>query len=328
MDLLEGELDAQRARQTQMQQELGAQRDTIEFLRQLVLNQQQAFAQQAQAQQNPQPQQPAGPTNGQVVGELQRLVGSMVVTQVLTNIKPFGGDPKDYRRWIKDVERHIQAVGGGDDNRIAVAVQSSKGVVADFLFRYRTDHPGATWQNLKDELATRFSDVIDAAHALAQLRRMKQAANESVTVFAERLLDRAADAFVGEQLDQPLIARQLIDAYTDGLLDNQSAKKILRENPQTFAGAVDLAVAETRFAKKCEARKRGPESTTDRHEPMEIGSVEQKKKDVTCYNCKKVGHIAKNCRAPKQEVGPCFRCKKMGHLKKDCRVNLNQGNGQ
>ena len=178
----------------------------------------------------------------------------MVTTQILTSIATFKGDSKDHKRWIKDVERHVQAINGNDANRIAVAVQTSTGVVADFLFGYRNDQPNATWAQIRDELATRFSDVVDAGHAQQQLRKLKRGLNESVTVFAEKILEKAVDAFPQHQLNEPLIVQQLIDVYIDGLRDKLTSRKIMRENPQTFAGAIEIAVNEARLNAKIDSR--------------------------------------------------------------------------
>ena len=199
MDLLEGEMDAQRARQNDLQGEIDA-------LRQLVTDQQNALAQaqqaiQAQAQQAQQMQQAAQaqvqqvaqaaplPPDGAVVGQLQRLVGSMVNAQGLSNIKQFKGEPAKFKAWIKDVERHVQAVGGGDEERIVIASQSAGGVVADFLFRFQNDHDVAagplTWDVVRTELSARFGDVVDAGHAMSKLRSMSHKVSESVTVFGE-----------------------------------------------------------------------------------------------------------------------------------------------
>ena len=216
---------------------------------QLIADQQNQLAQQqAQIIAQPQPQ---------VANQLERFVESMVTTQILTNISTYKGDGKDYRRWVNDVERHVQAIGEGDQNKITVAVQTSTGVVADFLFRYRNDHPGATWAALKDELAARFSDGHDAGLAQQQMRKLKRGQGESATAYPERILEKTTEAFPGHGLEEDLIVSQLIDVFIDELRDPFACTRILRENPATFAAAVDIAVGEARLNAKIFGRNVG-----------------------------------------------------------------------
>ena len=343
MDLLEAQIDAQRQRQEELVRELTDQRENVDFLRNLVLQQQaaqQVVLQQQAAQQVVPPQQPVAAGDPAMVGELKKLVGSMVTTQLLSNITVFKGAPKDYKRWIRDVERHVQATNGDDSAHIAIATQSAGGVVGDFIFRYRNDHAGATWRQIKDELAARFSDIVDADHAFSQLRNLKQKSGESVAIYAEKILELASDAFPNEDLANALVARQLIDVYVNGLEERYVARKILRDNPVTFAGAVDIAVNETRLTKKWTIRKL---VAPDRSEPMEVDMVGSgpgnggrvghenynRKRAETghvntndqCYSCGKRGHYARDCRSRPRVVGPCYTCNQMGHLRRDCYRN-------
>ena len=45
------------------------------------------------------------------------------------------------------------------------------------------------------------------------------------------------------------------------------------------------------------------------------------RKDITCINCKRKGHMASECRQQKVEVKDrkCFICNKTGHIAKDCK---------
>ena len=141
---------------------------------------------------------------------------------------------KDYSRWVKDVERHVQAIVGGDANKITGAVQTSTGVVADFLYQYRNDHPGATWAAIQDELAARFGDRQDGGLAQQQLCKLKRAQGERATVYAEKLLEKATEAFPDHQIDEDLIVSQLIDIFINGLRHPLACKQNLEGEPCNF----------------------------------------------------------------------------------------------
>nr|AID57762.1 gag protein [Human immunodeficiency virus 1] len=49
---------------------------------------------------------------------------------------------------------------------------------------------------------------------------------------------------------------------------------------------------------------------------MQKGNFKGQGKTVKCFNCGKVGHIARNCRAPRKKG--CWKCGREGHQMKDC----------
>ena len=129
-----------------------------------------------------------------------------------------------------------------DDQKRLIALQSSSGLVADFLQRYLNSHPGCKWDMLKQELSARFALVSDSIHALTLLGRIRQGRNENVQIFAERLLNLAQQAF--QDQGGPVMEQQLIGFFIDGLVSNAIKMKILRESPNTFQEAIKIATAE------------------------------------------------------------------------------------
>ncbi|MCG7884346.1 MAG: hypothetical protein JAY96_22495 [Candidatus Thiodiazotropha endolucinida] len=262
------------------------------------------------------------------ISGVHTTIGAQGVAKIITS---YEGDPKLCKEWVKSIEKYAILTQLGEDQKKLVAYQASKGAVSDFIKRYLQEHPGSSWQQLQEEIILRFSEVTDPQHALMLLRKVRQKDGESVQVYAERLMSLAEDAFGGQgMLNQP-IQDQLVGFFTDGLLMDFMKMKVMRDNPRTFQAAVDTALTEQNLRKRFNLRSGKNETVRGGsygHEPMEIGHLRPAK---LCYNCKRTGHIAKDCRAkPKVNVvtgnrpfkNPniiCWGCNKRGHILRDCR---------
>ena len=77
-----------------------------------------------------------------------------------------------------------------------MAYQTLSGAVSGFIQRYIQANPDNTWQQLKEQLSVRFSDVTDRQMALSLLRSVRQKAGETIQVFAERILSLAEMAYL------------------------------------------------------------------------------------------------------------------------------------
>lgn len=266
--------------------------------------------------------------NNAVVDALGCLMVHLNNQGALNNIKTFDGNVKEFKDWIKAVEKYGQ-LNNANENRLKfIAYQTSSGPVSTFINRYCIDHQDCTWQNFKQELHSKFGDIVDASHALRMLRKLKQKPGETIQTFVENILDLANDAFPNVDLNQVPYSNQLIDIFTDGLISNTLARLVIRNSPENLDAAVTLVINENNMLKRLKSYHR-------QDEPMEIDSVENK-----CFLCHKVGHLAFQCRfqkgSQKHFQGKCFNCGKIGHKAKFCRqgnfriqkpkLNANQNN--
>ena len=194
-------------------------------------------------------------------GQLRQLsmISHLLGTQnAQTSLNRYGGDPKKFQQWVRSLEKHALLAGVSDGEGMkALALQSSEGPVSDFLVRYLKNETTCSWEGVLTQLKARFADIVDSQHGLQVLRATKQKSGEAVQIYAEHLLCVAEQAWPDQSLNQPLIQRQLIDIFIDGLRDTTIARKVLREDPNSLNQAVQISVTEQILAKKFELRNRG-----------------------------------------------------------------------
>ena len=184
---------------------------------------------QGQPGQMQMPQDPAVQVFANLTQELTNVSQALTAQGISNIVLRFDGNPKNYREWIKSIEKYAVLVNVPEARKKLIAYQSSGGAVSGFIQRYMTANPDNTWAQLKEQLAVRFSDVTDAQMALSLLRRVKQKQGESIQNYSERILSLAEEAYNNQGGNA--VERQLIDIFVDGLTNNQLKMKILREQP-------------------------------------------------------------------------------------------------
>ena len=260
---------------------------------------------------------------------IERLVTNVTAQGLAQRIKNFdGSDPKKYREWVKEIEKYgkLNAIAPGTFTN--VAFMTSSGPVSDFLTRYQETNPLATWHATKAELGAHFGDINDPAHALSLLRRIRQREGENVQVFCERLLNLADDAYAGCDNTQPVIQKQLVSVFTDGLTQTNIKYKLMRENPETLHRAVEIALAEQNLRKRFQLRTGLSNEYGNEETPMEVDHyrIRRVKDSKVCYKCNRKGHLARECRAQVNVVNAnnrqnvvCWNCGGKGHFKRECK---------
>ena len=285
---------------------------------------------QAQAQGQGQPQlqaqaqhvDPAAQAFQNIQLELANVSQALTTQGVSSSVIKFDGNPKNYREWVKSIEKYAILVNIVCDRRKKlIAYQSSSGAVSGFIQRYMLANPQNTWDQLKEQLAVRFSDVTDRQMALSLLRTVKQKPGENIQLFAERILFLAEEAYHNQGGDA--VERQLIDIFIDGLTQDNLKMEILRDQPDTLQRAIAIATNEQNLR----ARVQLTHGTPQRREvPMEIDhsrgqrfkyrnnpnfrqvNSAQPERKVICWNCGQEGHISRECKRKEQQNRP-----PMGH---------------
>ena len=184
-----------------------------------------------------------------VRAELANVSNALPAQGISSIVSRFDGNAKNFREWIKFIEKYSMLKGVDDVRRKLIAYQTSGGAVFGFIERYMNQNPNHNWGQMKQQLAVRFSDVTDCQMALSLLRQCKQKVGESIHSYAERILSLAEMAYDNQGGDP--IERQLLNIFVDGLNNDQLKIKILRDQPATLQGAGSSCNKRTKSQGSC-----------------------------------------------------------------------------
>ena len=270
-----------------------------------------------------------------IVHELKHLGSQLAFQNAHNCVSKFRGDKGTVKAWLSEIERESKLTDDTDERRIKLAYQSAEDIAGSFIKRYLESNGGGlhTWEELKTKLLSAFGATADANHALALLKSTKQKRQESIQIYGERLIMLAEDAFPKQDLDEPLISRQLIDCFIDGLKDSSIAKKLIRENPSKFTVALETASKEQIIINRIERRGRvetdmeidkvtfdKKAETSDKKFETFDKRFERRPETRTCYHCHRQGHIQRDCRWKQTNHDiQCYSCGKRGHFARNCR---------
>ena len=259
-----------------------------------------------QEQQGQIPVDPAVQIFANLTQELTNVSQALTAQGISNIVLKFDGNPKNYMEWIKSIEKYAILVNLPEARKKLIANQSSGGAVSGFIQRYMAANPNNTWEQLKEQLAVRFSDVTDAQMALSLLRRVRQQQDETIQDFSEIIVSLAEEAYANQGGDT--VERQLIEIFADGLINDQLKIKILREQPNTLQGAVATATNEQNLRARVQMSHQSSSTAT----PMEVdhsrgqhykfnrfkkvNSIQSNRPPIRCWTCGKIGHLSRGCR--------------------------------
>ena len=234
------------------------------------------------------------------LGALSNFVGNTSIRQFITPLD--GKNSREFHPWVQQVESFCKLTNVPVNGVKLLAYNASREAVSNFLARYLTQFPSATWDMVKIELSRRFSTIIDPSHASVFLRRIHQRESESVQSYAERLIELAEQAStVLDNAAQQALATQLVGYFIDGLTSDQIKMKLPRLNPPTLDEAVNSAIYKVNLRKRFNLRWRRdlqPDRPGQNYQYRQQGNEQTHKSSMNgrrCYLCNSPSHLQRDC---------------------------------
>jgi hypothetical protein len=121
----------------------------------------------------PQPQQAILAIPAQVLGDhFGRLEAELRAQNLTRDIKTYNGEgTKKLKEWLREMEKFERIIQGDAVRMRIFAIQTLTGIAGDYLRRMLQQHPNANWDQIKDAIVNRFSDLADQNYAIKKLRQ-------------------------------------------------------------------------------------------------------------------------------------------------------------
>ena len=233
----------------------------------------------------------------------------------------FDGSAGTFRKWEQQI-RQLCTTYHLDDNRVKLLVSN------------KLKGKAKNWFQSENTIAMTLDEIMDGFRKMYDHRPLRVALRKKFEAREWKSSESFADYFHDKIIlakDVPIDEEEIIDYLIDGIpnshLQDLARIKEFATKEDMLKAFEKISLQSTLKSKpKSDFRATGRRDTKtsdsskddEKKEEMRTKNDEGKPKNLRCYNCNKLGHLAADCRLPKREKGSCFKCGEIGHISKDC----------
>ena len=175
---------------------------------------------------------------------MQNLSRQLTTNDTASLIPVFsGGSAKQFREWIKTLDRIY--IDHENDHKLMsqLIFKTTRDLAADFYADLKRDAENPlTWPEIRDAFYARFSNYVDAQIAQQTLKNLKQERKQDLHCYAQKIMETAREAYTPDELNNPLVIREIKNIFIDGLRQKKTAQILIQEDVPTLQAALARAI--------------------------------------------------------------------------------------
>lgn len=216
-----------------------------------------------------------------------------LTTTQLIDIIPKCSDEKSLEHFITTVEALQPQVGNAGTPIFLVVIKAK---IVGKAFNVIKGKTLDTWTNIKAALIAGLEDKTDLATATNKLNRITQKTDESVKDYTERVKDALAALDKVTIRDVPQAARTQVleinnltakNTFEAGLLSPELKTVVVAAQKTTLVESTGFALNQEQTNFPTKKKETSEEKKSPKKSPI--------KKQITCFNCNKPGHVSTDC---------------------------------
>ena len=213
---------------------------------------------------------------------MQGLARQLDTNDIVSTIHTFSGNSaRSFRDWMRGLDRIYVDHEGDHAFMRRLVTRTVQDLAADFYADLKQDAEAPlTWAQTREAFYERFSDYVDAQIAQQKLKKIKQERKQGLHSFAQKVLELAREAYTPDELNNPIVVRELKNIFIDGLRDHRTAQHLIKNDVADLQAALQLAVRDELLQRTYRLRQLGTHESDRRNiEDMDIDCIEQDKTD-------------------------------------------------